>query len=341
MANPRRAVRALPVGLAAALCLFGALGATERAPVGRRAVAAATLDGIVYVSGGWNGEATQLDRVDAYDPVGRFWRPAPALGVARSQHSLVAARGRLWAVAGWSADLGLVAEIESWAPGEAGWRTITRLPTPRREPGVALLGDRLIIAGGFNGASDADLDGYSGVVEAYDLTTGTWVSLASMPTPRRGLALVNVDGALYALGGYNADDGFLGVIERYDAGRDAWQPVNWTMAPRTWAAGLSDGEAIVLIGGFDGSGPLARVERIDTRTETVCAMAPLRIARSWLAAAPLPGGRALTVGGETRAGFSDAMETVSLKDPNGGDYRGWNSPAQPGNSNPRNWPCGP
>lgn len=339
MAHGRRVARVLPVGLAAALCLFGALGATKRAPVARRALAAATLNGIVYVSGGWNGEATQLDRVDAYDPVGRLWRPAPALAVARSQHSLVAARGRLSAVAGWSAERGLVPEIESWAPGEAAWRTITRLPTPRREPGVALLGDRIIIAGGFNGAGDADLDGYSEIVEAYDLATGTWARLSSMPTPRRGLALVNVNDALYALGGYNADDGFLGVIERYDAGRDAWQRLDWTMAPRTWAAGLSDGEAIVLIGGFDGSGPLARVERIDTQTGTVCAMAPLRIARSWLAAAPLPGGQALTVGGETRAGFSDAMETVSLKDPNRGGSRGWNSPAVPGNSNPGNWPC--
>ncbi len=94
------------------------------------------------------------------------WRPAPALVIARSQHGLVAARGRLWAVAGWSAERGLVAEIESWAPGEAAWRTVTRLPTPRREPGVAVLRGRIVVAGGFNGGSDADLDGYSGVVEA-------------------------------------------------------------------------------------------------------------------------------------------------------------------------------
>ncbi len=316
MAQRRRGTRVLPLGLAAALCLFGGLGAPERAPIARRAVAAATLDGIVYVAGGWNGEATQLARVDAYDPIGRNWRPAPALTIARSQHSLVAARGRLWALAGWSAERGLVAEVETWGPGESAWRTSTRLPTPRREPGVALLGNRIIVAGGFNGASDADLDGYSGVVEAYDLTTGSWANLAALPTPRRGLVLVNVGDWLYAVGGYNAFDGFLGVVERYDPSRNAWERLDWAITPRTWAAGLTDAEAIVLVGGYDGSGPLARVERIEARSGARCDLAPLRTARSWLAAVALPGGRALTVGGETRTGFSDAVETIGLKGPN-------------------------
>ncbi|MEO6063598.1 MAG: kelch repeat-containing protein [Thermoflexales bacterium] len=321
MAHGGRVAHVLPVGLAAALCLLGGLAVgPAAAPVARRALAAATLHGIVYVAGGWNGEATQLDRVDAYDPIERAWRPVPALAIARSQHSLVAALGRLWVVAGWSAEGGLVAEIETWKPGEATWRTVTRVPTPRREPGVALLGNRIVVAGGFNGSSDADLDGYSGVVEAYDLASGAWASLASMPTPRRGLALVNVNDALYALGGYNAWDGFLGVVERYDPDRDAWQRLDWSIAPRTWAAGLADAEAIVLIGGFDGSGPLARVERIDALTGKGCDLAPLRVARSWLAAAPLGGRRALTVGGETRSGFSDAVEVIALGDPDRAGY---------------------
>lgn len=316
MARGERLTRVLPVGLAAALCLLGGrVVGPAPVPAARRALAAATLNGIVYVAGGWNGEATQLARVDAYDPIGQAWRPAPALAIARSQHGLVAARGRLWAVAGWSAERGLVAEIESWAPGEAAWRTVTRLPTPRREPGVAVLGGRIVVAGGFNGASDADLDGYSGVVEAYDLMTGVWMNLSSMSTPRRGLALVNVEDALYALGGYNAWDGFLGVVERYDPGRDVWERLDWTIAPRTWAAGLADGEAIVLIGGFDGSGPLARIERITARTGVSGDLAPLRTARSWLAAAPLVDGRALAVGGETSGGFSDAVETIAAGEP--------------------------
>ena len=316
MAQPKRVVRVLPVGVAAALCLLGAEHVTETAaPIARRAVAAATLRGDVYVSGGWNGDATQLARVDAYDPIGRAWRIVPGLGIARSQHSLVAALGRLWAVAGWSAERGLVAEIESWGPGETAWRTVTRLPTPRREPGVALLGSRIIVAGGFDGASDADLDGYSGVVEAYDLTSGTWTNLAPMPTPRRGLALVNVDDALYALGGYNAFDGFLGVVERYDPVRDAWRRLDWTIAPRTWAAGLAAGGTIVLIGGFDENGPMSRVERVDARSGASCMLTPLRTARSWLAAAPISGNRVLAIGGESRSGFSDAVDTIVLCDP--------------------------
>ena len=126
MAHPQRGARALTVLLAASMCLMGGRDIRPApSPVARRALAAATLNGLVFVAGGWNGDATQLARVDAYEPGTQGWRAAPPLAIARSQHSLVAARGRLWAVAGWSAERGLVPELESWAPGEAAWRMAT------------------------------------------------------------------------------------------------------------------------------------------------------------------------------------------------------------------------
>lgn len=282
------------------------------APAPRRALAAAELAGRIYIAGGWNGDATQLALVESVDPLSLRLRLEAPLALARSQHGLVALGERLWVVAGWSAERGLVPELESWAPGESAWRVESRLPTPRREPGVAVFGRHVVVAGGFDGASDMDLDGYSAAVEAYDVTTGQWRVLPSLRIPRRGLALVNAGGRLYAIGGYNAHDGFVNAVERYEPDAGAWRSLDWAIAPRTWLAAVADGDAIVLLGGHDAGGPLDLVERVRSDDGAVCRPPPLRVARSWLAAAPLGHGRAMTFGGETREGFSNDVTVHSI-----------------------------
>src|SRR5438128_1311996 len=68
----------------------------------RRAFSAAWLDGQVYAVGGWNGQATQLNVVEALDPATMRWLPAPPLTVARSQHVTLSADNALWVLGGWS-----------------------------------------------------------------------------------------------------------------------------------------------------------------------------------------------------------------------------------------------
>ncbi len=305
-----RGAGALAAALVVAMTACGEFPPTLSA---RRALAAAELGGLIYAAGGWNGEATQLARVEVFDPVTQRWRPGVDLEFARSQHGLVTVKDRLYAVGGWSADRGLVSEIETWAPGEPRWRVAGRLPTPRREPGVAVLEGRFVVAGGFNGASDADLDGYGSIVEVFDPASGVWASLPSLGTPRRGLALVNVKGALYAIGGFNPWDGYLKTVERLDPGALAWRELSWPIAPRTWTAGLVDDGDIVLLGGFGPAGALGLVERIIPGAGTVCLPPRLITARSWLAASLMRPGAALTLGGETPGGFSGAVEVNSTQ----------------------------
>lgn len=278
----------------------------------RRALAAAVLDGRVYVSGGWNGQTTQLDTVEVRDPVTGRWAAAPSLAVARSQHGMIAAGGKLWVVGGWSATTGLVPAVETWAPGQPAWTVATHLPTPRREPAVTMLGSMIVVAGGFNGINDGDADGYTDRVEAYDLDTGQWHTLASLPTPRRGLAMVADGGALYALDGFAAGDGYVSRAERYDPYVDRWTILGWRLAPRTWAAAVVTDGAIVVIGGYDRTGVLGLVERIDPATGATCYPAELRVPRSWLAAVPVMGG-VLTLGGEEATHIGGSVETIGAR----------------------------
>jgi len=192
------------------------------------------------------------------------------------------------------------------------WTIATNLPTPRREPAVVVLGTMIVVAGGFNGMSDRDIDGYTDRVEAYDFATGQWRILPSLPTPRRGLAMVTVDDALYALGGFAAGDGYLSRAERYDLHANRWIVLDWQLAPRTWAAAVVDDGAIVIIGGYDRTGVLGLVERITPATGAICRPIALHVPRSWLAAVPIPGGM-LTLGGEEATHISGTVETITAR----------------------------
>ena len=278
----------------------------------RRALAAAKLDGRVYVAGGWNGDATQLDIVEMFDASSSLWTATVPLNHARSQHALVEVVGSIYAVGGWSAITGLVPQIERWRPGEPSWRDVSTLPSPRREPGVALMAGHIVVAGGFSGSSDADLDGYSSLVEAFEWDTGQWHSLAPLRVPRRGLQLVNVEGVLFAIGGYNPWDGFTATVERYDQQRDAWDTLPWRILPRTWAASAVDESNLVLLGGFNQHGFQSGVEIINIHSGDVCAARLLGTARSWLAAVTTGNHRLATYGGETANGFSNAIEEIEV-----------------------------
>jgi non-specific serine/threonine protein kinase len=296
------------LGAALVMLLSVLLNASTSTFTPRRAFALEHYQSRLYAIGGWNGQATQLDLVETIDDslVGK-WIAAPPLIYARSQHMAVAAEGRLFVLGGWSADMGLVSAVEVF-DGNI-WSTVTHLPTPRREPAAAILQNKIVIAGGFNGRNDSEVEGYSAVVEAYDWKSNQWQRLASLRHPRRGLTMVNVGERLYAIGGYTLEDGFIDAVERYDPLTNTWESLAWKIAPRTWSASVVVDDSILIIGGYSRNGFLNLVERIDPRTGAVCYPKPLRSPRSWLSAAVLKQG-ILTLGGEDPSGMVNTLELI-------------------------------
>jgi hypothetical protein len=59
-------------------------------------------------------------------------------------------------------------------------------------------------------------------VMAYDMATNTWATKASMPTPRKNAAAVQIDGYVYVVGGENAANTPLAVNERYSLSGNTW-----------------------------------------------------------------------------------------------------------------------
>ena len=120
------------------------------------------------------------------------------------------------------------------------WTFATPGPLPTRSEGAAAThGGNLYAIGGRSAGPLSDLDRYTPA-------TDTWVSLANMPTARRGLGAAVVGNALYAIGGSTGaapcSGSPLATVERYDIDTDTWSRADSRRLPLgSRARGLRDG----------------------------------------------------------------------------------------------------
>jgi N-acetylneuraminic acid mutarotase len=168
-------------------------------PYGLAAGGGAVIDGTLYLVGGVAGPADRpvlvrralaldLDRPDR-------WRSAPG-PTSREHLAVVAAGGRLYAIGGRTAGFDTNTRlVETWRPGEPGWRRLAPLPEARGGTGAAVVHDKIVSVGGEAPA------GTIASVYAYDLARARWRRLPDLPTPRHGLAVAALGGRIYAVAG--------------------------------------------------------------------------------------------------------------------------------------------
>ncbi|CAA9999827.1 unnamed protein product [Nesidiocoris tenuis] len=103
-------------------------------------------------------------------------------------------------------------------------------------------------------------------LEAFNLDSQKWTTLASLTIPRSGLGAAFVKGILYAIGGRNNSPGCSydsDWVDRYEPVRDSWRPCNPMSVPRNRVSvGVVDG-MIYAVGGCAGVDHYNSVERYD------------------------------------------------------------------------------
>ncbi len=109
-----------------------------------------------------------------------------------------------------------------------------------------------------------------------DPVPSRWTTRSSMPTARARLAVVAVEGKVYAIGGDTAD-GVSAAVEVYDPVTDGWSRLGDKPQAVRNASAAAIGPLIYVPGGYDGQDQaIAALEVYDIRTDT------------WSVAAPLP-----------------------------------------------------
>lgn len=167
----------------------------------------AGANGKIYAIGG-EDQTGVLDIVEEYDPVSDTWTSKTNMPEPRAAFgSVSASNGKIYLIGGYGRN-DLVLEFD---PVADTWVEKAFMPTGRYDLGAAAVKNGLIFAVG------GEADGPSKTVEAYDLTTDSWVPANSLASVRRGLAVAAVHKFVYAIGGWGirADglEGPVGLVE--------------------------------------------------------------------------------------------------------------------------------
>jgi N-acetylneuraminic acid mutarotase len=278
--------------------------ALEPSPLERTEVAAARIGRFVYVVGGFERESrATVAAVARYDIRRDRWRLVRDMPIALNHATAVAHRGRLFVHGGYRGEAGLTeptGALLRYDPRRDRWRRLPSAPIPRAAHAVAVVRNRLYVAGGANDS------GSLRSLEIYDFRRARWSRGPSFPGPARNHTTgVASGGRFYVLAGRDA--GNLTAAERYDPRRRSWKelPPLRTARGGIASARLRDGR-IAVFGGErlePGGTTIGEVELFDPRTGRWSSLPALRTPRHGLGGVAL-GRRIYAIEGGPTPGFS-------------------------------------
>jgi len=170
---------------------------------------------------------------------------------------------------------------------------MTRSLVKRDSPRVGLALAAVILAGCLGTTTDS-------TAPVDIMSPGKWVPLAPMPTARQEVAVAELNGRVFVIGGFGAGSEAVPTVEVYDPATDRWETRAPLPAPTHHAAAAVIDGRLFVVGGYSGGRvswtPLRTVYEYDETRNSWSTRAPLRLARGGLAVATV-GGRLHAVGG--------------------------------------------
>lgn len=287
-------------------------------PLARAEAMGATVNGKLYVMGGFNGEVAPgeydaIRRVDVYDPATNSWRRLRDMPFVSITHAGRAVDGQyIWFVGNYRGDHPGPGDraVYRYDTSNDTWTTMPSLPVDRGAGASAIIGRNLHFVGGLG--ADRGGDKTDHFVLNLDNISAGWVRKASLPAGRNHLSAAAVGGKFYAIGGQTDEEenqSPKSTVYSYDPASDRWTQVASLPSARshTTQATFAHNGRIIVIGGQNGFGV--------TQT-SVFAYDPS--ANRWSQIGTLPFGRSTMVAGiingkiyaSTGNGPSETSQTI-------------------------------
>jgi len=263
-------------------------------PTGRNWLAGTTINGKVYVVGGWSGGGKSLASVQEYNPITNSWIQKADRPTAATNLSTIALNGKIYAFGGWD----LAAQksskaVEVYDPVADSWEKKNDMPMTRDNVSTAVVNGKIYLIGGSTDGNPIA----NAIVTEYNPQTDTWIQKADMPTPRLGLAnnAPVIDGKIYIIGGQSEATAnrntAVATVEAYDPETDTWQK-KADMPTARGALAISEiGGDIYVFGGSTrwNAGVLATVEKYAPKTDSWEKLADMPSQRASLVASAVDG----------------------------------------------------
>ncbi|WP_113702650.1 Kelch repeat-containing protein [Nonomuraea lactucae] len=274
----------------------------------------------VYVIGGIladpAGGFPTTGRVEVYDTRRDTWSDAPPLPVPMNHPNVAAVGGRIYVLGGLSGGASWRALRDSfvYSPGADRWRRLPSMPAgiERGSAATGVHGTRVYLAGGMRTLvpSPGGLQDTVDTVSSYDVVTGRWETLPSLPQARDHVGGAVVGTTFYVLGG--RDRGQVNVrdsVYALDLRSRRWTERAPMPTARGGIATAAVGTRIYTFGGegrHDGADPntvFAEAEAYDTVHDRWRRLDPMPVPRHGTAAVAV-GGTIHIPGGGTAGGGS-------------------------------------
>ena len=162
----------------------------------RAAGAAAVVGNKIVVAGGRTAGTSPAEVIPTEVFDGTSWHDAAGIPVP-GDHLAAASDGTyLYTVGGRRIEAtSNTAAVQRFDPAANRWVQLTAAPGKVSDAGAAIIGGRLIVAGGESTGT------VFSTVWAYDLAGSAWSSLPNLAEPRHGMALAAIGNTLYAIDG--------------------------------------------------------------------------------------------------------------------------------------------
>jgi N-acetylneuraminic acid mutarotase len=162
----------------------------------RGAGAAAVVGNKIVVVGGRTAGTSPAEVIPTEIFDGTSWHDSAGIPVP-GDHLAAASDGTyLYAVGGRQLEVtSNTAAVQRFDPAANRWVQLPAAPGKVSDAGAAIIGGRLIVAGG------ESIGAVFSTVWAFDLASSTWAILPNLPEPRHGLAVAAVGNTLYAIDG--------------------------------------------------------------------------------------------------------------------------------------------
>ena len=283
---------------------------------------AVACDGFVYVYGGHSGKVhsyssdTTLNtfhRLKIADPV--KWEELPG-GKHLQGLALVEHGGRVIRVggmeprhkAGDKTDIHSTASVQSFDPKAKTWSDLPDLPAPRSSHDAAVVGDTLVVVGGWAMAAGKTSEWATDTL-TLNLADpkAKWASV-KQPFVRRALSVAAHDGKVYAVGGLLEDGGTDHSVNVFDPKSGKWTDAAKLPGDRMNAFT----PAVIAAGGKLYANPAdGKLYRLaGDKWEDVSAVTAARYVHRMV---PLPDGKLLVLGGASKDGPRASCEVVGGK----------------------------
>ncbi|MCZ2151656.1 MAG: hypothetical protein LC126_28260 [Bryobacterales bacterium] len=267
-------------------------------------VSSAALNGKVYsVCGVLADGVTRGTKLYIYDPYIDDWSEGPPVPIPGGGDScnVAAANGKLYVLGAMRVGTPFVdGNTYQYDPGTGQWSTVARMGEPRAASGVAVIGNRIYVAGGYA------ITQSTAAFEVFDTDTRQWSRLPDLPTARDHLTAQAVNGRIYAISGRSGITYFR-ANEEFDPAANTW---NIRAAALTARAGMGSGALRNRIQVFGGEGNTTRPDGIfeqneeyDPASDTWGILPPMSSPRHGLYGATLAG-RIFAPGGGPAQGLS-------------------------------------